>query len=60
MRHKHRHIHMGFWIEELKGYGIHESPNGEPLESMGYYDLRALLLKTHLQLDIEVKASPWF
>lgn len=57
---KHSHIHMGFWIEELKSYGIYEGPNGEPLEKMGYYDLRAFLVKTHLQLNIEVKASPWF
>lgn len=57
---KHSHIHMGFWIDELKGYGIHEGPNGEKLEDMEYYDLRGFLLKTHLRLNIEVKASPWF
>lgn len=57
---KHRHIHMGFWIKELNGYGIYEGPKGESLEKMEYYDLRAFLAKIHLQLNIEVKASPWF
>jgi len=57
MKHKHRHIHTSFWIEELKSYGIHESPSGERLEDMEYYDLRALLLKTHLRLDIELKVN---
>lgn len=57
---KHKHIHMGYWIEELKGHGVHKSLDGKPLEELEYYDLRALVVKTHLQLDIEVKASPWF
>lgn len=57
---KHQHVHTGFWIKELRGYNVHQGPNGEKLEDLGYYDLRALLVKTHLQLNIEVKASPWF
>ncbi|EMF46292.1 hypothetical protein B481_2019 [Planococcus halocryophilus Or1] len=57
---KYWHKHMGFWVEELKGYSIYYGPNGEALEEMDYHDLKAYMVKVHLQRDIEVKASPWF
>lgn len=53
-------MHMGFWIEELKGYGISNGPKGEPLESLDYYDLRSMLVREKMRQDLEVKASPWF
>ncbi|MGH2319359.1 hypothetical protein ACRC6Q_16590 [Planococcus sp. SE5232] len=57
---KYWHKHMEFWVEELKGYGINYGPNGETLGNMDYYDLKAYMVKVHLQRDIEIKASPWF
>lgn len=57
---QNRRLHMHFWIEELNSYGIYTGPNGEPLHKLDYYDLKALMVKTHFQLDIEIKSSPWF
>ncbi|WP_186763820.1 hypothetical protein [Planomicrobium sp. CPCC 101079] len=57
---KHRDRHREFWIEELKGYGILQGPNGEALADLEYYDLRAYVVKAQLQRDLETKASPWF
>ncbi|PSL42155.1 hypothetical protein B0H99_101403 [Planomicrobium soli] len=54
------HIHVKFWVEELNEYGIKMGPNGEALDSMDYYDLRAFLLQQKLRRDLEPKASPWF
>lgn len=55
-----REIHMKYWIEELQGFGVLEGPNGESLDSMDYYDLKAFLLQHKLRRDLEPLASPWF
>lgn len=51
------HIHMKNWISELRGYGIHWGPGGQALESMQYYDIRAMILKEHYRRDIESKVN---
>lgn len=57
---KYREVHQKYWIDELKGYGILEGPNGEALEEMEYYDLRSYLVKAQMQRDLEAKSSQWF
>lgn len=42
----HKHIHAANWIKELKGYGVTEGRNGETLEGLDYYDLRALVVRS--------------
>lgn len=55
-----RHIHTKFWIEELNEFGVETGPNGEALDSMDYYDLRAYLLKQKLRRNLEPLHGPWF
>ena len=57
---RNREMHMGFWIEELKGYGVSKGPNGVALENLDYYDLRSMVVREQMQRDLEMKASPWF
>lgn len=55
-----RDLHKKYWINELRGYGIHAGPNGERLEDMEYYALRGYLVKMQMQRDLEPMHSRWF
>lgn len=55
-----RHVHIKFWVKELQEFGVEVGPNGEALDAMDYYDLRAFLLQQKLRRNLEPKPSAWF
>lgn len=58
--HRHSQKHMDNWIQELRGFGVHQGEDGRALEDLDYYEIRSLVVREQLRNDLEVKASPWF
>ncbi|MBD7937165.1 hypothetical protein H9655_08985 [Cytobacillus sp. Sa5YUA1] len=56
-----KHLRKQILLEELKGYGVTESQEGAPLETLSYDDIKhEIVLATFRRRDVEADGNRWF
>lgn len=48
------------WIKDLNGFGVYAGPQGQPLESMSFGEIRSLVVQQLFQRNLDTLSSPWF